>query len=69
MNPTPSESFVSRLMLGTVQFGMPYGIANTHGQPDYRRALEILEVALEAGICSWSELARVDGLDQGKKNK
>lgn len=57
MNPLHPESFVSRLMLGTVQFGMPYGIANTRGQPDYRRAVEICEVALEAGIRSFDTAA------------
>jgi aryl-alcohol dehydrogenase-like predicted oxidoreductase len=41
---------LSRLMLGTVQFGLPYGIANQTGQPDYREILEILEVALAGGV-------------------
>lgn len=40
----------SRLMLGTVQFGMPYGIANRLGQPSYHQILQILSAAIEGGI-------------------
>jgi aryl-alcohol dehydrogenase-like predicted oxidoreductase len=40
----------SRLMLGTVQFGMSYGIANRLGQPSYHQILEILSAAIEGGI-------------------
>ncbi len=46
-----------RLMLGTVQLGMPYGVANTHGQPDYRSAVEVLAAALEGGIRSFDTAA------------
>jgi aryl-alcohol dehydrogenase-like predicted oxidoreductase len=45
-----AEYELSRMMLGTVQFGLPYGIANTRGQPDYRGVLEILETAIEGGV-------------------
>lgn len=38
------------LILGTVQLGMPYGIANTGGQPDNATARQIVETALENGI-------------------
>ncbi|HPO13823.1 MAG TPA: aldo/keto reductase [Candidatus Hydrogenedentes bacterium] len=41
---------ISRLILGTVQLGMPYGIANTQGQPDLRVATEIVETALAGGV-------------------
>lgn len=41
---------VSRLVLGTVQLGMPYGIANVHGQPDVRQARGIVEAAWRGGI-------------------
>lgn len=41
---------LSRLMLGTVQFGMPYGIANRTGQPAYREVLAIVETALAGGV-------------------
>lgn len=43
-----------RLMLGTVQFGLDYGIANTAGRPDEQTVQSILRAAAEAGI---------DGLD------
>ena len=41
---------LSRLMLGTVQFGMPYGVANRTGQPDYRTALDIVDAAVNGGV-------------------
>lgn len=41
---------LSRMMLGTVQFGMPYGIANRKGQPSYQEVLEILAAAAECGV-------------------
>lgn len=40
----------SPLMLGTVQFGQPYGIANRTGQPSYRTVCDILTTAAAAGI-------------------
>lgn len=36
--------------LGTVQLGMDYGIANTQGKPDYRKAAAIVEAAWSGGI-------------------
>lgn len=41
---------VSRVILGTVQLGMDYGIANVHGKPDSATARAIVEAAWEAGI-------------------
>ena len=41
---------LSRLMLGTAQLGMPYGVANAQGQPTYRDAVEIIDAALAGGI-------------------
>ena len=41
---------LSRLMLGTVQLGLPYGIANRTGQPSYREARNILACAYEGGV-------------------
>jgi aryl-alcohol dehydrogenase-like predicted oxidoreductase len=41
---------LSRLMLGTVQFGMPYGVANRTGQPDYETALAIVDAAVTGGV-------------------
>ena len=42
----------SRLMLGTVQFGLNYGIANTEGKPSFERIKAILKTALDNGITS-----------------
>ena len=39
-----------KLALGTVQFGLDYGITNTGGQPDHSNCSEILGVAKTAGI-------------------
>ena len=41
---------LSRLVLGTVQLGMPYGIANTTGKPDRETARAIIKTAWERGI-------------------
>ncbi len=41
---------LSRLMLGTVQFGMPYGVANRTGQPEYHDVLAIVAAAVEGGV-------------------
>lgn len=41
---------LSRLMLGTVQFGLNYGIANRVGQPSYETAREIIACAYEGGV-------------------
>ena len=40
----------SRLVLGTAQLGMPYGIANSTGQPDFETAVAIIKTAWEGGI-------------------
>lgn len=40
----------NRLVLGTAQLGMRYGIANTAGKPDFETAQRILEVAWKNGI-------------------
>lgn len=40
----------SRLMLGTVQFGMDYGVANTNGKPSYETAKQIMAEAFDGGI-------------------
>ncbi len=38
------------MMLGTVQFGMNYGIANTSGKPSYEIARDIMRTAYECGV-------------------
>lgn len=40
----------SRLVLGTAQLGMPYGIANLTGKPAQETATEIIQTAWETGI-------------------
>lgn len=37
-------------MLGTCQFGLPYGIANRSGQPSYETARSIIAAAYEGGV-------------------
>ena len=41
---------LSRLALGTVQFGLPYGIANLAGQVPHTEARSMLQLALANGI-------------------
>lgn len=41
---------MSRLALGTVQFGLPYGIFNQTGQVDHPEAKRLLQLALDSGI-------------------
>lgn len=41
---------ISRLTLGTVQFGLPYGVANRSGQPSPDVARAIVRMAFEGGI-------------------
>ena len=40
----------SSLVLGSVQFGLPYGVANSLGKPDTGRVREILDLARDSGI-------------------
>lgn len=41
---------ISKLVLGTAQFGFDYGIANQVGQPSYQAVLKILDRAFEGGL-------------------
>ncbi len=41
---------MSRLCLGTVQFGMKYGINNTLGKPSLEQSFEMLDAAFDNGI-------------------
>lgn len=41
---------MNRIVLGTVQLGMRYGVNNTHGQPTRDEAFAILDTALAQGI-------------------
>jgi len=40
----------SKMQLGTVQFGLNYGVSNTAGKPSYETARDIIAVAYEGGI-------------------
>lgn len=40
----------SRAMLGTVQFGMPYGVANRTGMPDEGVVAAIVKAAVDSGV-------------------
>lgn len=44
---------ISALTLGTVQLGIPYGINNTTGMPDYNASKRILDTAVSLGITSY----------------
>lgn len=50
MEGSASEPIGRRLALGTVQFGLPYGIANKDGQPSRADAAKIVSVARSGGI-------------------
>ena len=41
---------ISRLALGTVQFGLPYGLSNRSGQPSYETSRDILACAIDGGV-------------------
>lgn len=49
-NPLNLSSSQRRLVLGTAQLGMNYGIANRTGQPDYKTAESIVKTAWDFGI-------------------
>lgn len=38
------------IMLGTVQFGLAYGIANIHGKPSFETVCDIVETAYDGGV-------------------
>lgn len=40
----------SRIMLGTVQFGLNYGVANVHGKPSFDRVKAILKLAADSDV-------------------
>jgi aryl-alcohol dehydrogenase-like predicted oxidoreductase len=50
MSTSPTAVPSEGLALGTVQLGLPYGVANGTGQPSREAALEILETAWRRGI-------------------
>ena len=44
-------------MVGTVQFGMSYGIANQQGRPSRKEVLEIIKFGYESGILDYDTAA------------
>jgi aryl-alcohol dehydrogenase-like predicted oxidoreductase len=54
------DEMMSRLVLGTAQLGMPYGIANKSGKPDFSSALSIVQAVWENGITEF-DTAQVYG--------
>lgn len=50
LSERPFSPVSNRLALGTAQFGLPYGIANTRGQMGQEEAAAVLRVAAAAGI-------------------
>lgn len=42
--------YMAKLCLGTVQFGMDYGINNRNGQPEKEKVFDMLDIALDYGI-------------------
>ena len=44
------EYQMSKLMLGTVQFGLNYGVANTTGKPSFETVKSILSYAFDHGV-------------------
>lgn len=44
------NSLANNIILGTVQFGLPYGINNRHGKPDAERVFDLLDYAHAQGV-------------------
>jgi aryl-alcohol dehydrogenase-like predicted oxidoreductase len=55
--PRLGDLALSRFMLGTVQLGMNYGIANRTGQPSYEQARDILACAYQGGVTCFDTAA------------
>lgn len=45
-----ADGGLSVMMLGTAQFGMPYGVANRTGQPAYGDVVAMLKTAIDGGV-------------------
>lgn len=45
-----SKGNIAELALGTVQLGLPYGIANTEGQPTFEMAKRLVQRAIAHGV-------------------
>lgn len=51
------NTHTSRVVLGTVQFGMAYGIANVHGKPSFETVCEIVRTAFDGGVRTFDTAA------------
>lgn len=49
-SPVVAETGTPPFVLGTVQLGLPYGVANTSGQPSRADAFAVLDAARAAGV-------------------
>jgi len=49
-NKSSKLEIISKLVLGTAQLGMKYGIANKRGQPSKKESLKLLKTAWNEGI-------------------
>jgi len=58
------EYHLSRLMLGTVQFGLPYGVANRTGQPSYAAVRAIVAAAIDGGVNCFDTAAAYGGSEE-----
>jgi len=59
-----NEYHLSRLMLGTVQFGLPYGVANRTGPPDYAEVRAIMSAAIDGGVNCFDTAAAYGGSEE-----
>ena len=48
---------MTKIMVGTVQFGLTYGIANKQGRPSRKEVLDIIKFGYESGICDYDTAA------------
>ncbi|MCK5526017.1 MAG: aldo/keto reductase, partial [Candidatus Latescibacteria bacterium] len=62
-HPPFKELKISRFGIGTVQFGLDYGINNKTGQVSYSDVLNIFETALENGV-NFLDTSRVYGTSE-----
>lgn len=58
-----SQTPTNNLILGTAQLGLPYGIANTIGQPSQENANAIVAAALSGGIVTF-DTAQAYGISE-----
>lgn len=67
MTTSITDLTFSPLVVGTAQFGLPYGIANRNGQPAFADVCEIVRCAIENGAttfdtaCTYGESEKVLG--------